>query len=200
MRKTVQVLRTEVLLEGMSPEEYGNGGESLSIRYGFADSLFGEVFAASTAKGICRLAYSQDREGALQGLKDMFPNAAYGQDPGLARQSVSRIFGNGRADGSGAVTLHVKGTPFQLKVWAALLEIPMGQVSTYGAIAERVRKPKACRAVGTAVGSNPVAFLIPCHRVIRSGGAIGDYRWGSVRKAAMLEWEATRICCEKKRK
>jgi AraC family transcriptional regulator of adaptative response/methylated-DNA-[protein]-cysteine methyltransferase len=176
-------------IEGMTPGEYKNGGENLSINYSFAESWFGNILVASTAKGICYMAFVDDEQQALLSLKKTFPNAAYKQMVDLAQQNVLYIFMHDWHK-LYEIKLHLKGTPFQLKVWETLLKIPMGQLRTYGNIAKQIDLPKASRAVGTAIGSNPVAFIIPCHRVIHSSGIIGNYHWGSVRKTAMIGWES----------
>lgn len=180
-----------VNLEGMTPGEFKNGGENLDINYSYAETPFGEILVASTPKGICHMAFSEDRALALRELKKRFPNARYAQVVDRQQQNALFIF---RHDWSrlGEIKLHLQGTPFQLKVWETLLKIPMGRATTYGKIAGAIDHPGAGRAVGTAVGQNPVAFLIPCHRVIRSTGALGGYRWGEVRKTALLGWEAAR--------
>ncbi|WP_118953377.1 methylated-DNA--[protein]-cysteine S-methyltransferase [Taibaiella helva] len=181
-----------VQLEGMTPGEYKHGGAALTINYSFAESPFGNMIVASTSKGICYMAFSDDEVLALQELKQQFPQATYRQMTDLHQQQALYIF---TQDWSRLheIRLHLKGTPFQLKVWETLLKIPMGQASSYGQIAQAIDKPAASRAVGTAVGDNPVAFLIPCHRVLRASGNIGSYHWGSTRKAAMLGWEAAKI-------
>ena len=178
-------------IEGMTPGEYKNGGEALAINYSFAESPFGEIIVASTPKGICHLAFITDREAALAELKVQFPHARYQQTVDLIQQNALYIFSQDWHSLS-EVKLHLKGTAFQLKVWEALLRIPMGRLSTYGSISGTIGNPGAFRAVGSAIGQNPVAFLIPCHRVIRSTGDTGDYHWGSTRKKAMIGWEAAR--------
>jgi AraC family transcriptional regulator of adaptative response/methylated-DNA-[protein]-cysteine methyltransferase len=176
-------------IEGMSPGEYKNGGEELTINYSFAESPFGNILVASTPKGICHLAFADDEKAALEVLKNMFPKAAYRQMVDLAQQNVLYIFTHDWSK-LNQVKLHLKGTAFQLKVWEALLKIPLGRLATYSGIANQIRQPKASRAVGAAIGDNPVAFLIPCHRVIQSSGVFGQYHWGAVRKTAMIGWEA----------
>lgn len=178
-----------ITIEGMTPGEYKNGGESLSINYSFAESPFGKLLAASTAKGICHLAFAEEEANALQILYSKFPNASFLQVRDKVQQNALNIF---KHDWSqlNQVKLHLKGTDFQLKIWETLLKIPMGQLCTYGEISKHIESPGASRAVGTAIGANPVAFLIPCHRVIQSSGLIGGYRWGSIRKTAMIGWEA----------
>lgn len=180
-----------VNIEGMTPGEYKNGGESLSINYSFAESPFGEIFIASTRKGICCIEFADNREAAFNAILKKFPNAGFSQVADEAQQNALFIF---TQDWSKLkeIKLHLKGTDFQLKVWDALLRIPRGGLTTYGDIATEINNPKACRAVGTAIGENPVAFLIPCHRVIRSTGELGNYHWGEIRKTAMIGWEAAR--------
>lgn len=176
-------------IEGMTPGEYKNGGENLSINYSFAESPFGNILVASTAKGICHIAFADDEKKALEALQKTFPNADYKQMVDLAQQNVLYIFTHDWSK-LHQIKLHLKGTEFQLKVWETLLKIPMGQLTTYGNIAKQIQQPNASRAVGTAIGDNPVAFLIPCHRVIQSTGVFGQYHWGSTRKTAMIGWEA----------
>jgi AraC family transcriptional regulator of adaptative response/methylated-DNA-[protein]-cysteine methyltransferase len=178
-------------IEGMTPGEYKNGGEALSINYSFAESPFGEIIVASTAKGICHLAFVSKEADALADLTTRFPLAAYRQTVDRIQQNALYIF---TQDWSRLheIKLHLKGTPFQLKVWEALLNIPMGGLSSYSRLSALIGQPGASRAVGSAVGSNPVAFLIPCHRVIRASGETGDYHWGGTRKTAMIGWEAAK--------
>jgi len=184
-----------IKIEGMTPGEFKNGGESLVINCSFAESPFGEILVASTEKGICYMAFADDREQALKDLQNHFPNAGFRQIVDLIQQNALYIFTHdwSKLD---QIKLHLKGTDFQLKVWEALLRIPMGQLTTYGGIAEQIKSPKSFRAVGSAVGNNPVAFLIPCHRVIQSGGTFGQYHWGSTRKIAMIGWEAAKVYSE----
>jgi len=181
-----------ISIEGMTPGEYKNGGESLEIHYSHAETLFGDVLIASTAKGICHLAFiAKEMEGVDQ-LKAKFPNALLIQKTDLMQQHALQIF-KGDWKNLAAIKLHLKGTPFQLKVWETLLRIPLGGVATYGNIASYTNQPSASRAVGTAIGNNPVAYLIPCHRVIRSTGITGEYAWGSTRKSALLGWESAKV-------
>ncbi len=179
-------------IEGMTPGEYKNGGEQLHINYSFAESPFGNIIVASTAKGICHLAFADDENEVLKQLQLQFPNAKFRQVVDTIQQNALFIFTQDWKNLS-KIKLHLKGTPFQIKVWEALLKIPMGDVSTYSGIANTIKNPNASRAVGTAIGDNPVAFLIPCHRVIRSTGEFGQYHWGSVRKTAMIGWEAAKV-------
>ncbi len=179
-------------IEGMTPGEYKNGGEHLVIQYRFADTPFGRVLIASTPKGICSLAFADDEKTALQEVQVRFPNASIKEATNRLQEQALAFFTQDWSKRS-PLTFHLKGTPFQLKVWAALLRIPLGQLSTYGTLAEHIHHPHAYRAVGTAVGQNPVSFLIPCHRVIQSTEVFGNYHWGKTRKTAMIGWEAARI-------
>lgn len=176
-------------IEGMTPNEYKNEGEGLNINFSFAETLFGNVIIASTHKGICHLTFIKDEKTGFEHLKQAFSKAILTPQTDLIQDDALRFFKNDWHDLK-KVKLHLKATPFQLKVWQSLLQIPFGQVSTYGQIAHNIQNPNASRAVGTAIGSNPVAFLIPCHRVIKSSGIIGEYHWGSHRKTAILGWEA----------
>jgi AraC family transcriptional regulator of adaptative response/methylated-DNA-[protein]-cysteine methyltransferase len=178
-------------LEGMTPAEYKHGGKDLHILYSFAESPFGNLIIASTGKGICHLSFHEDEQKAKTELRNAFPNASFTESTDWMQQKALLIFQN-EQDHHQKIRLHLKGSGFQLKVWEALLKIPMGKLVTYGDIAAKIGKPGASRAVGTAIGSNPVAFLIPCHRVIQSAGTFGSYRWGNTRKTAMIGWEAAR--------
>jgi AraC family transcriptional regulator of adaptative response/methylated-DNA-[protein]-cysteine methyltransferase len=180
-----------IKIEGMTPGEFKNGGANLTINYSFADSPFGDIILASTSKGICHMAFMHDRNEALANLKYDFPNARFTQVVDRVQQNVFQIFKRDWRD-LDEIRLHVKGSEFQIKVWETLLKIPMGGLSTYGTIAKTINNPNASRAVGTAIGDNPIAYLIPCHRVIRSTGIIGEYRWGTTRKTAMIGWEAAK--------
>ncbi len=181
-----------IKIEGMTPGDYKNGGENLKINYSFAETPFGNIIVASTAKGICYMAFYENSEQALQDLQNNFPNAQLMQMLDLAQQNAIYIFTHDWSK-LNQIKLHLKATDFQLKVWEALLKIPMGELSTYGSIAQQIDNPKASRAVGTAIGSNPVAFLIPCHRVIQSSGTVGGYMWGTTRKTAIIGWEAAKV-------
>jgi AraC family transcriptional regulator of adaptative response/methylated-DNA-[protein]-cysteine methyltransferase len=181
-----------VNIEGMTPAEYKNGGKELDINYSFAETPFGNIIVASTPKGICYMAFADDREDAFSKLHEQFPNATYTQVVDVAQQDALFIFKKDWSELSN-IKLHLKGTNFQLKVWETLLKIPMGGLSTYGDISQQLNSPGASRAVGSAVGANPVAFLIPCHRVIKSTGEFGQYHWGATRKTAMIGWEAALI-------
>ena len=179
-----------VTIEAMTPGEFRRGGAGLAIGYGFAPSLFGDMLIAATPRGICHIGFADDRQAALDGLHAAFPAAALsatGTGPqGRAVQAALRQDWTTPQE----IRLHLHGTPFQMKVWEALLKIPGGRLASYGDVAAAVGAPSASRAVGTAVGTNPVAWLIPCHRVIRQSGAFGGYRWGAPRKQAMIGHEA----------
>lgn len=178
-----------VSIEGMTPGEYKNGGENLKIDFDFYASPFGEVLIAATNKGICFMAFADDRASEINNLKLHFSNAELRQQEHDYHKQAGLIFSKNLEE-KNRLKLHLKGTAFQLKVWEALLKIPSGNLSTYGTIAQKIESPKASRAVGTAIGSNPIAFLIPCHRVIQSTGEFGGYRWGPIRKTAIIGWEA----------
>jgi AraC family transcriptional regulator of adaptative response/methylated-DNA-[protein]-cysteine methyltransferase len=179
-------------IEGMTPAEYKNGGKALSINFSYAETPFGNIIVASTPKGICYMAFADDKDTAFNELYAQFPNASYYQMVDMAQQNALNIF---KSDWSqlSQIKLHLKGTDFQIKVWEALLKIPTGGLNTYSNIANTVKLPSASRAVGSAIGANPVAFLIPCHRVIKSTGEFGQYHWGANRKTAIIGWEAARM-------
>ena len=181
-----------VKIEGMTPGEYKNKGENLSINYSYEESLFGKILVASTNKGICYMGFSDEKNIAFSELEKRFPKANFIQQTDEIQQNALLIY---TQDWSkiNQIKLHLKGTDFQLKVWEALLKIPMGNLATYGNIAKEIQKPNASRAVGTALGSNPIAYLIPCHRVIQSTGIFGGYMWGTIRKTAIIGWEASKI-------
>jgi len=174
-----------VNIEAMTPGEYKNGGAGLTIHYSFGETPYGEVLIASTGKGICHTSFIGDEELPEAMLAQYFPKAVLIQRRNEMHDKVVQLFQTNLQEKK-SIQLHLKGTPFQIKVWKALLEIPAGEINTYGNLAENIGHPKAYRAVGAAVGQNSIAFIIPCHRVIASSGVIGDYRWGSDRKMAML--------------
>lgn len=178
-------------IEGMTPAEYKNGARDLTINYSFTESPFGSILVASTEKGICYMAFADDQRVAFSVMQSHFPNAYFREMFDTIQQNALYIFTHDWTK-LNQIKLHLKGTDFQLKVWQALLKIPMGQLTTYGAIANSIENPNASRAVGTAIGSNPVAFLIPCHRVIQATGIFGGYMWGTTRKTAIIGWEGTK--------
>jgi AraC family transcriptional regulator of adaptative response/methylated-DNA-[protein]-cysteine methyltransferase len=178
-------------LEAVTPREYKEHGSGIRIEYGFQDTPFGLCLIGITLRGICWLSFVSAEDGrhdALEAMKKHWHNSVFQQNDELAASFADRIFSksfkkNDRGDG---LCVFVKGTNFQIKVWEALLKIPAGNVITYQSIAESIQRPKAMQAVGSAVGSNHVAYLIPCHRVIRKDGILGEYRWGSVRKKSII--------------
>ncbi|MEP6684890.1 MAG: methylated-DNA--[protein]-cysteine S-methyltransferase [Parafilimonas sp.] len=179
-----------IKVEGMTPGEYKNGGALLQINYSFADTPFGKVIVASTSKGISYMSFvDKGEELALEQLIMKFPNAIYKQIVDRIQQNALFIFTQdwSRLD---EIKLHLKGTGFQIKVWETLLKVPPGGLTSYADLAKKAGYKNASRAVGTTVGNNPVAFLIPCHRVIKATGEIGEYQWGNIRKNAMIGWEA----------
>ena len=181
-----------VALEAVTPGEYKRGGVGLEILYGVHDSPFGEMFLAQTARGICRLTFPAKGEAAERDwLAQRWPGAEIRRDPRTTAATARRVFDLAPKDEP--LRLLVQGTNFQTAVWRALLEIPEGAVSTYSRIAEAIGRPRAVRAVGNAVGANPISYLIPCHRVLREVGALGGYRWGPERKQAILAWESARL-------
>lgn len=173
-----------------TPGEVKSGGDGLTIHYGFHESPFGEALIATTERGLCNLAFTQqeDRRALLDELHTRWPNATLVEDGARTRAVARQIFG----DSAGAVTLFLKGTNFQIRVWEALLRVPAGRAVTYEDIARSIGHPTAVRAVGAAVGQNPIAYLIPCHRVLRKSGVFGEYHWGATRKKALLAWESAR--------
>lgn len=177
--------------EAVTPGEVGRRGEGLEIRYGVHASPFGECLLASTPRGVCALRFvgPAGPKAELDALACEWPRARWTRDPdrtgALARQAFTGV-----ASRAGALRLHLRGTNFQLKVWEALLAVPQGSLTTYAAIARAIGHPGAARAVGSATGRNPIALLIPCHRVLRSAGDIAGYRWGAARKQAILACEA----------
>jgi AraC family transcriptional regulator, regulatory protein of adaptative response / methylated-DNA-[protein]-cysteine methyltransferase len=182
-----------IALEAVSPGEYKTRGQGLEIHYGTADSPFGSVFLAATGRGVCQLSFlnGQREAGAVGRLIRHWPRAALTRDDRRAASLTETIFADLRADLN--VPIHVQGTNFQIRVWSALLAIPPGSVATYGRIARAIGMPRASRAVGGALALNPVAYLIPCHRVIREGGHLGGYSGGLERKRLMLAWEAAQV-------
>ena len=182
-----------VTLEAMSPGEYKSAGTGLKIRYGIHETLFGAVLIAKTSRGICNLHFLDSASGssAERLLQTEWPNATIIHDQQATAESYACIF---HSPGQSPLALHIKGTNFQIQVWQALLKIPPGGLTTYQRLAQTMGKPTAARAVGNAVGRNPVGYLIPCHRVIRGSGEVGGYRWGVDRKTMLLGWEASR--CE----
>lgn len=173
--------------EAMSPGTYASGGAGLTIRWGWFDSPFGQALVMATDKGICGIGFAAEAgvDATMNDLRARWPKATYMEDTTALRPMADAAFGV-----SGDVQLSLIGAPFQIKVWEALLSIPTGHVTTYSEIAGAIGKPRAVRAVGTAVGRNPISWLIPCHRALRKSGGLGGYHWGLPVKRAMLAWEA----------
>ena len=179
-----------VTLEAMTPGEYRQGGAGLVIHWSWGTSRFGPLLAATTPRGVCALQFLPDAASALAWLHTRWPQArlhAAGDGHLALRRQLFEPLSPAQP-----LSLHLQGSNFQIQVWRALLSLPYGSLASYGQLATRLGKPGAARAVGNAVGANPVAWLIPCHRVIRAGGACGGYRWGETRKLALLGWEAAR--------
>jgi AraC family transcriptional regulator of adaptative response/methylated-DNA-[protein]-cysteine methyltransferase len=176
--------------EAMSPGEYAAKGRGLTIRFGWFDGPFGEMLVMGTARGICGIAFTAEcsRDDAMLDMTARWPEAEFTESPEKLQPWVNAILGDGTE-----AKLHLMGGPFQIKVWEALLSIPTGHVTTYSEIAQSIGHPKAVRAVGTAVGRNPVSWLIPCHRALRKSGGLGGYHWGLPVKRALLAWESARL-------
>lgn len=177
--------------EAMTPGDFARGGEGLTIRWGWFESPFGPAIVMGTDRGLCGMGFAAEMgaEAAFEDLLRRWPKATFVEDPTALRPWVLDAFGT---DGMGKTPLHLIGAPFQIKVWEALLRIPTGHVTTYSEIAGTIGNPKAVRAVGTAVGRNPISFLIPCHRALRRDGSLGGYHWGLPVKRAILAWESAR--------
>lgn len=184
-----------VVHEAMSPGEWKTGGAGLVIRYGFHPSPFGLALAMSTPRGLCGLAFADRGEevAALADMRRRWPNATYVEEPSATGPLVARIFDPAAWRGEQPLRIVFIGTDFEIRVWETLLRIPMGRATTYSTIAEHVGRPKAARAVGAAIGRNPISFVVPCHRVIGKSGDLTGYHWGLTRKRAILGWEAGRV-------
>lgn len=180
-----------VTLEAATPGELKSGGEGMRIVYGFGATPFGEALVAESQRGVCHLMFTEDggRESASASLREEWLRAEFTRDDGVAADRLKSVFEVDSAAQRPHIRAWVKGTEFQIRVWRALLEIPRGTLATYRQLAGAIGKPSASRAVGTAIGRNSLACLIPCHRVIRETGAIGGYRWGNGRKRALIAWE-----------
>lgn len=186
-----------VQVEAVTPGEYRSGGQGLTMRYGVHESPFGRCLLAVTERGICGLSFIDEEAGAaeeaLRALRTRWPAATLLRDEPATAAVMTRIFPAAPLVDPKPVHLLLKGTNFQLKVWEALLRVPAGSVTTYESVALSIQQPTAARAVGSAVGANAIAYLIPCHRVIRKSGVVDGYRWGTVRKKAILGWEAAQV-------
>jgi len=181
--------------EAMSPGEWKSGGEGLTIRFGFHPSPFGSALVMATERGLAGLAFADPGEerAALADMKGRWPRASYVEDSARTAATARRIFDTAQWNPSEPLRVVLIGTDWEVRVWEALLEIPMGQLATYSGIAGKLAAPKAARAVGAAVGKNPVSFVVPCHRVVGKAGDLTGYHWGITRKRAMLGWEAGQV-------
>ena len=195
-------------LEAVTPEEYKQRGTGIHINYGFHETPFGMALIGVTDRGVCWLSFiatDEDPRIELEKMKEHWYNSVFHQDQQLTESFIAKIFSSplplspGRGvsasggRGEGRIHLFVKGTNFQIKVWEALLKLPLGSVTTYKDIAGNIQNPQAMQAVGSAVGSNHIAYLIPCHRVIRKDGVLGEYRWSSTRKKSIIGWEMAKV-------
>lgn len=180
-----------VNLEGVTPGEYKEQGADIEIVYGVAETPFGFAFVANSKRGVCRLAFlgNEDPSDEVRRLEAIWSKASLVENPDAIRKISDAVFSNTRKPDR-PLSLLVSGTNFQINVWRALLNVPSGSVISYAQLASGIGRPGSARAVGNAVGANPVAFLIPCHRVIHASGKLDGYRWGSTRKRAMIAWES----------
>jgi AraC family transcriptional regulator of adaptative response/methylated-DNA-[protein]-cysteine methyltransferase len=181
-----------VVHDAMSPGEWKSGGEGLTLRYGFHPSPFGTALVMATGRGLAGLAFADagDEQGTLDDMRCRWPKAGYIEDKAVTAPLAQRIFDRSLWRAETPLRVVLIGTDFEVRVWESLMRIPMGDLTTYSDLAARVSSPKAARAVGAAVGKNPLAFVVPCHRVIGRSGALTGYHWGLTRKRAMLGWEA----------
>jgi AraC family transcriptional regulator, regulatory protein of adaptative response / methylated-DNA-[protein]-cysteine methyltransferase len=181
--------------EAMSPGEWKTGGEGLTVYFGFHPSPFGSALVMATARGLAGLAFADpgDERAALEDMKGRWPRAAYVEDSARTAAIARRIFDPTKWQASEPLRVVLIGTDWEVRVWETLLQIPMGRLTTYSDIACKIHKPAAARAVGTAVGKNPISFVVPCHRVVGKSGDLTGYHWGITRKRAMLGWEAGQV-------
>lgn len=195
--------------EAMSPGEWKAKGAGLELRYGFHPSPFGEALAVMTPRGLAGLGWvdndgtvgtaadsgkhARGREGALADMHRRWPQARFVEDQSLAAQTIARIFDPAEWTPDRPLRVVLIGSDFEIRVWEGLLDIPMGQATTYSSLAARIGKPGAARAIGAAVGRNPISFVVPCHRVLGKSGGLTGYHWGTTRKQAILGWEHGRI-------
>lgn len=186
-----------VNLEAASPGELKSGGAGWTILFGFTDSPFGKCLIAESPRGICHLSFVKNEKSALTELQNDWPHAKWHRDDSATAKLGARIFlPPDNPPAQPTLRAFVRGTPFQVRVWRALLQVQPGALTSYGRLAAVIEKPAAARAVGTAVGKNPLAYLIPCHRVIRETGVIGNYHWGQIRKRTIIAWESSHFCAE----
>ncbi len=177
-----------VEFEAVTPGDHRRRGQGLELRWGVGPSPFGLCVAALSPRGLCYLGFVASAKKGRAALLDRWPDATLVEDSAAARKAIAAAF----SENADQLPLHASGTNFQVRVWRALLELPPAELTSYGELAERIDAPGSARAVGKAVGDNPLAWLIPCHRVLRGDGALGGYRWGAERKLAMLTWESLR--------
>lgn len=183
-----------VVHEAMSPGEWKTGGAGMTISYGFHPSPFGTTLVLATERGLCGLAFADHSErAALEDMRGRWPNARLVENKAHTLGYARRVFETGLWREDQPLRVVLIGTDFEVRVWETLLTIPLGRTSTYGKVAKTIGRPKAARAVGAAVGKNPVSFVVPCHRVIGANGALTGYHWGLTRKRAMLGWEAGQV-------
>jgi len=181
-------MHPSIQIQALTPHEYRHKGAGIDIVYGFHDTPFGECMIANTTRGICMLDFVDNKhEFILQRLHDKWANANIRQDRDATRSLIVPIF----KYNSKPIEILPYGTPFQLKIWKILLQIPFGQQSSYSTIAQQIKQPKAARAVGSAIAQNHIAYLVPCHRVLRTDGGLANYKWSKNRKAQVIEWEKT---------
>jgi AraC family transcriptional regulator, regulatory protein of adaptative response / methylated-DNA-[protein]-cysteine methyltransferase len=179
-------------LEAVTPQEYKLSGSGIRVEYGFHETPFGTCLIGVTERGICWLSFvnvDEDPIVEMEKMKEHWHQSVFHQDQKLTLNLIGKIFSHEDTKTQSKINVFVKGTNFQVKVWEALLRLPIGSVTTYQNIAEKIKNPKAMQAVGSAVGSNHIAYLIPCHRVIRKDGILGEYRWSAPRKKSIIGWE-----------
>lgn len=181
-----------IATEAVTPGEFKQQGAGLQIAYGRHATPFGDCLLAATARGVCQLLFLEENgwEQAVAELRAQWQAATLVEDPTQTQPLIDQIFPTNGKNGKRTLSLLLKGTNFQLKVWNALLQIPAGAAWSYQDVAHAMGQPNAARAVGSAIGANPIGYLIPCHRVIRKSGVVQDYRWGPTRKKALLAWES----------
>ncbi len=183
-------------LEAVTPQEYKEKGSGIRINYGFHETPFGLALIGVTERGVCWLSFitaDADPNFQLLEMKEHWHNSVFHQDQQLTESFITKIFNRKDAEAQSKLHVFVKGTNFQIKVWEALLKLPVGSLTTYNDIAVQIQNPQAMQAVGSAVGSNHIAYLIPCHRVIRKDGILGEYRWSPTRKKSMIGWEMAKV-------
>ena len=175
-----------VNIESVTPGEYKTSGKSITISYGFVESPFGACFVATTSRGVCSFQFVEDKQSVITEFEHEWKNASFIRDDSVAERVVNDVFS---PNGTKKINLHLKGTPFQIQVWQALLSIPFGSVASYGSVAKLASNDNGTRAVASAIARNPIGYIIPCHRVIRNEGIVGEYHWSSERKAMIIGWE-----------